>query len=58
MVGRIWGQTRLFGTGDANRGTGTMSGMDQIGGQTRGLDDRTLDQVDLPERRSGGRDRL
>jgi len=25
--GGIWGQTRLFGTGDANRGTGTMSGI-------------------------------
>jgi len=35
-----------------------MSGMDQIWGQTRGLDDRTLDQVDLSKRRSGSRDRV
>jgi len=35
-----------------------MSGMDQLWGQTRGLDDWTVDPVDLPKRRSGGRGRL
>jgi len=35
-----------------------MSGMDQIWGQTRCLGDRTFHLLDLPERRSGGPNRL
>ena len=58
MVAGIWGQTRCLETGGVNRGTGTMSGMDQIWGQTRNSTDRIFDPLDLSKRRSGGRGRL